>query len=36
MNNCFVTYIERDIFKSVTIEKIMLRFQNMKNRRGVL
>lgn len=36
MNDCLVTYIERDIFKTVNVEKIMLRFQNMKNRRGVL
>jgi hypothetical protein len=36
MNDCLVTYIEREIFKSVSVEKIMLHFQNMKKRKGVL
>jgi len=26
MNECLVTYIERDVFKSVNVEKIMLQF----------
>ena len=36
MNDCLVTYIEKDIFKTIECEKIMQRFQNMKNRRGQL
>ena len=32
MNNCLVTYIEKDIFKTNKCEEIMQRFQNMKNR----
>ena len=32
MNNCLVTYIEKDIFKTIKCEEIMQRFQNMKNR----
>ena len=32
MNNCLVTYIEKDIFKTIKYEKIMQRFQNIKNR----
>ena len=32
MNDCLVTYIEKDIFKTIKCEKIMQRFQNMKNR----
>ena len=36
MNDCLVTYIEKDIFKTIEYEKIMQRFQNMKNRRGQL
>ena len=31
MNNCLITYIEKDIFKTIKCEKIMQRFQNMKN-----
>ena len=31
MNNCLVTYIEKDIFKTIKCEKIMQRFQNIKN-----
>ncbi|KAL4625418.1 hypothetical protein ACB092_05G024200 [Castanea dentata] len=36
MNDCLVTYIEKDIFKTIECEEIMQRFQNMKNRRGKL
>ena len=36
MNDCLVTYIEKNIFKTIECEKIMQRFQNMKNRRGQL
>ena len=36
MNDCLVTYIEKDIFKTIKCEEIMQRFQNMKNRRGQL
>ena len=32
MNDCLVTYIEKDIFKTIECEEIMQRFQNMKNR----
>ena len=32
MNDCLVTYIEKDIFKAIKCEEIMQRFQNMKNR----
>ena len=32
MNDCLVTYIEKDIFKTIKYEEIMQRFQNMKNR----
>ena len=32
INDCLVTYIEKDIFKTIKCEKIMQRFQNMKNR----
>ena len=35
MNDCLVTYIEKDIFKTIECEEIM-QFQNMKNRRGQL
>ena len=31
MNNCLVTYIEKDIFKTIKCEEIMQRFQNIKN-----
>ena len=31
MNDCFVTYIEKDIFNTIKCEEIMQRFQNMKN-----
>ena len=36
MNDCLVTYIEKDIFKTIECEEIMQRFQNIKNRRGQL
>jgi hAT family C-terminal dimerisation region len=36
LNDCLVTYIERDLFKNVDNERIMQRFQNMKTRRGRL
>ena len=32
MNDCLVTYIEKDKFKTIKCEEIMQRFQNMKNR----
>ena len=36
MNDCLVTYIEKDIYKTIKCEKIMQRFQNIKNLRGQL
>jgi hypothetical protein len=36
MNDYLVTYIEKDIFKTINNEKIMQRFQGMKARRGQL
>ena len=36
MNDCLVTYIEKDIFDKLNKEKIIQRFQHMKNRRGQL
>lgn len=36
MNNCLITYIEKDLFESVDIEDVIQRFQNMKARRGSL
>ncbi|XP_062158778.1 uncharacterized protein LOC133866265 [Alnus glutinosa] len=36
MNDYLVTYIEKDIFKTINNEKIMQRFQGMKTRRGQL
>ena len=32
MNDCLVTYIEKNIFKTIKCEEIMQRFQSMKNR----
>jgi hAT family C-terminal dimerisation region len=32
LNDCLVTYIERDLFKRVDNERIIQRFQNMKTR----
>ena len=34
MNDCLITYIEKDKFKTMKCEEIMKRFQNMKKRRG--
>lgn len=36
MNDNLVTYIEKDVFKCVTNEAIMQRFQNMKTCKGLL
>ncbi|CAK8542614.1 unnamed protein product [Lathyrus sativus] len=36
LNDCLVTYIERDIFVDVENEKIIQHFQNMKNCREQL
>ena len=36
MNDCLITYIEKDIFKTISNEKIMQRFQGMKTLRGQL
>ena len=36
MNDCLVTYIEKDIFQTIECEEIMQRFQNIKNRQGQL
>lgn len=33
LNDCLVTYIEKDVFDSVENEKIVQSFQNMKTRR---
>ena len=32
MNDCLVTYIEKDIFETIDNEDIIQRFQNMKSR----
>jgi hypothetical protein len=36
MNDCLITYIEKDIFKTISNEEIMQRFHGMKTRRGQL
>jgi hypothetical protein len=36
MNDCLIMYIENDIFKTISNEEIMQRFQGMKARRGQL
>ena len=36
LNDCLVTYIEKDVFQNVSNEAIMQRFQSMKNRREML
>ena len=36
LNDCLVTYIEKDLFDEVCDERIMQRWQNMKSRKGVL
>jgi hypothetical protein len=33
MNDCLITYIEKDIFKTISNEEIMQQFQGMKTRR---
>ena len=33
MNDCLVTYIEKDIFKTIKCEEIMQQFQNKKKNR---
>ena len=32
MNNCLITYIEKNIFREIQNEKIVNRYQNMKTR----
>lgn len=34
MNDCLITYIEKDVFNSIDNEKIIQCFQNMRPRRG--
>jgi hypothetical protein len=36
MNDCLITYIEKDIFKTISNEEIMHLFQGMKTHRGQL
>jgi len=36
MNDCLITYIEKDVFNKINNELIIQRFQNMKSRRGQL
>ena len=36
LNDCMVTYIERDVFETISNEDIMERFQKMKKRRMLL
>ena len=36
MNDSLITYIEKDMFGTIPNEPIMYRFQDMRNRRGVL
>jgi len=36
MNDCLVTYIEKDIFKTIECEETKQQFQSMKNRRRQL
>ena len=36
INDCLVTYIDKDKFKTTECEKIMQQFQNMKNHREQL
>lgn len=36
MNDCLITYIEKDVFDCIDNESIMQRFQRMKTRRGQL
>ena len=32
IHDCLVTYIEKDVFKTIECEEIIKQFQNMKNR----
>ena len=32
IHDCLVTYIEKDVFKTIKCEEIIKQFQNMKNR----
>ncbi|PRQ45095.1 putative HAT dimerization domain-containing protein [Rosa chinensis] len=34
MNDCLISYVEKDIFTSIDNETILQRFQNIKSRRG--
>jgi hypothetical protein len=36
MNNCLITYIKNNIFKTISNEKIMQQFQSIKTRRRQL
>ena len=36
MNDCLITYIEKNIFKTISNEEIMQQFQGMKTRREQL
>ena len=36
INDCLVTYIDKDILKTIECEELMQQFQNMKNHRGQL
>ena len=36
LNDCLVTYVENELFDKVDDERIMHRFQNIKNRRIML
>ena len=36
MNDCLVTYIEKDIFETIDNEDVIQRFQNMKPQIGLL
>ncbi|KAI3897135.1 hypothetical protein MKX03_025997, partial [Papaver bracteatum] len=34
LNNCLLTYIERELFRKISIDRIRQRFQDMATRRG--
>ena len=36
MNDCLVTYIEKDVFEVIDNEDIIQHFQKMKSRRGIV
>ncbi|XP_019190531.1 PREDICTED: uncharacterized protein LOC109184991 [Ipomoea nil] len=36
LNDCLVSYVEKDIFDQVSNEAVLQRFQNMKENRGIL